>query len=152
MTSCSPPPSHPRARPRPDHQPSTGREERPTWKSRTDRRLPHAHRREPFHRPPTRHLRTPIGGSRLSGSTRHLLGGTATQSHIVHVGSFTQGIVGTIERGLREVDGPEERTPTRNATFAVTSAVANLDGPEEKLEFLARRLLIQQSSGELLDD
>ncbi|WP_139306718.1 hypothetical protein [Modestobacter sp. DSM 44400] len=36
-------------------QPSTERKERPTWRSRTDRRLPHAHRREPFHRSGSRH-------------------------------------------------------------------------------------------------
>jgi len=57
-------------------------------------------------------------------------------------------IIDYLDAGFKGTNDLERLTPADRLMPPIENAVANLDGPEENLEFLAR-LLYQQRSGEL---
>ena len=67
------------------------------------------------------------------------------QESSVDIGSFTEAVKHYINRGFEGADDAEQPP----LTDAVAEAIGNLTGPEESLEFLARRLLHVTESGKL---
>jgi hypothetical protein len=88
----------------------------------------------------------------LTGSSKHVLGSTATASTVTSIGSWTQAVRDMLNAGFSGANNLEQLAPAERTMPPVADAVTHLGGPEENLEFLARRLLYQPRSGRLLSE